>query len=581
MVRRRRRITMGRHRGMLVTALLMALAVLVGCSSTVGGTGVVATSGSVPTGGITTAPRSSASAGSSTGGSPTAQSPAAAPAGLETFYSQQLSWGPCASYAVSADQQERYKSASLQCARLTVPLSYDDPTGPTITIAVLRKVATDRSARIGSAVFDPGGPGVSGMDTVATLNVTSEKPTDAEKVTNASVAELNQSFDLVGLDPRGVGASRPAVGCQTDAEWDTFRATARRTRSQAEVDAANAELKTIAEKCVSRTGADEGIDGKTFLANIGTRDVAKDLDVLRAVLGDDKLTYVGFSYGTSIGTVYAEQFPQNVRAMVLDGAIDPNQDPLASSLGQAKGFQSAFDDFAAWCVKQSECVLGTDAGTATQAYQSLIRPLLETPLPLKDGRVLSFSDANTGVIQALYYQELWPTLATALQKLSGGDGGIVMFLADFYYERDQTGHYSPALQAFNAVRCVDGPTETDPAVVTKHNADYAAAAPFQDSGDPPGAVQDICAFWPVPPTMQPHVANAPGLPQVLVISTTGDPATPYQQGVDLAKELNAVLLTVEGTSHTAYLGAGNSCVDDIVNKYLITLELPDQGTTCQ
>jgi len=564
---------------MLVTALLMALAILVGCSSTVSGTGVVATSGSAPTGGVTTAPRSSASTGSTS--AQTAQSPAAVPAGLETFYSQQLSWGPCASYAVSADQQERYKSASLQCARLTVPVSYDDPTGPTITVGVLRKVATDRSARIGSAVFDPGGPGVSGMDTVASLNVTSDQPTDAEKVTNASVAELNQSFDLVGLDPRGVGASRPAVSCQTDAEWDAFRATAWRTRSQAEVDAANAALKTIAENCVSRTGADEGIDGKTFLANIGTRDVAKDLDVLRAALGDNKLTYVGFSYGTSIGTVYAEQFGQNVRAMVLDGAVDPNQDPVASSLGQAKGFQHAFDEFAAWCVKQSDCVLGTDAAAATQAYQSLVRPLLDTPLALKDGRVLSFSDANTGVIQALYVEDLWPTLSTALQKLSEGDGAVVMFLADFYYERDKTGHYSPALQAFNAVRCVDGPAVTDPATVTTFNADYAAAAPFQASGDPPGAVNDICAYWPVPPTMQPHAANAPRLPQVLVISTTGDPATPYQQGVDLAKELNAVLLTVEGTSHTAYLGAGNSCVDDIVNKYLITLELPDQGTTCQ
>ena len=575
---------------MLVSGLLMALAVLVGCSSTVSGTGVVAASGSAPSGGITTPPSSGGAsaggssaaptAGSSAAGSSAAQSPAAVPAGLETFYSQDLSWGPCASFAVTADQKDRYKSASLQCARLTVPVSYDDPTGATATVGVLRKVATDRSGRIGSAVFDPGGPGVSGMDTVASLYVTTQKPTDAEKVTQATVAELNKSFDLVGFDPRGVGASRPAVSCQTDAEWDAFRATAWRTRTQAEVDAANAALKTIAEQCVSRTGADDSIDGKTFLANIGTRDVAKDLDVLRAALGDDTLTYVGFSYGTSIGTVYAEQFPNNVRAMVLDGAVDPNQDPLASSLGQAKGFQSAFEEFAAWCVKQSECVLGTDAGTATQAYQSLIRPLLETPLPLKDGRVLSFSDANTGVIQALYYQELWPTLATALQKLAAGDGGIVMFLADFYYERDRTGHYSPALQAFNAVRCVDGPTETDPAVVTKHNADYAAAAPFQDSGDPPGAVQDICAFWPVPPTMQPHVANAPGLPQVLVISTTGDPATPYQQGVDLAKDLNAVLLTVEGTRHTAYLGAGISCVDEIANKYLITLELPPEGATC-
>ncbi len=305
-----------RRRGILVAALLTALALLVGCSSTVGGTGVAAVSGSAPTGptgGITRPPSSAATAGGSptatpTSGSAPSESPSAVPAGLEKFYSQQLSWGPCASFAASTDQQKLYKPASLQCARLTVPVSYDDPTGPTVTMGVLRKVATDQAGRIGSAVFDPGGPGGSGMDTVAGFYQRSEKPTDAERVTNATVDELNTSFDLVGFDPRGVGASRPAVSCQTDAEWDAFRAKAWRTRTQAEVDAANAALKTIAGHCVERTGSDEGIDGKTFLANIGTRDVAKDLDVLRAVLGDNKLTYVGFSYGTSIGTVYAEQF---------------------------------------------------------------------------------------------------------------------------------------------------------------------------------------------------------------------------------------------------------------------------------
>ena len=585
MVSRRPRIRSRRPGGTLVTVFLAALAVLVGCSSTISGTGVVAGSQTTSTGGTTTAPRGSTSTGSSAPATSISASPAGpVPAGLESYYSQQLSWGPCASYAASADQKNVYRSASLQCARLTVPVSYEDAAAgssvPTATVGVLRKVATDQAGRIGSAVFDPGGPGVSGMDTVAYFYAPSDSKTDAQKVTDATLAELNQSFDLVGFDPRGVGASQPSVSCQTDAEWDTFRATAWRTRTQAEVDAANAALKTIAGQCAARTGADDGIDGTTFLANIGTRDVAKDLDVLRASLGDDKLTYVGFSYGTSIGTVYAEQFGQNVRALVLDGAVDPNQDPIASSLGQAKGFQHAFDEFAAWCVKQSDCVLGTDADAATRAYQSLVRPLLDTPLALKDGRVLSFSDANTGVIQALYVEDLWPTLSIALQKLSEGDGSVVMFLADYYFERDQTGHYTPAPQAFNAVRCVDGPALTDPAVVTKFNADYAAAAPFQARGDPPGAVNDICAYWPVPPTMQPHVANAPGLPQVLVISTTGDPATPYQQGVDLAKDLNAVLLTVEGTSHTAYLGAGNSCVDDIVNTYLITLELPAEGTTC-
>ena len=453
-------------------------------------------------------------------------------------------------------------------------------------IGVLRKVATDQDARIGSVVFDPGGPGGSGMDNVAYAVAPPAPPADGQQPdptaieTQKYVDELNSSFDLVGFDPRGVGASLPTVQCQTNAERDASRAKSVRTRNQADVDAANAAQQKIAELCVQRTGVDQGIDGKEFLANIGTRDVAKDLDVLRAVLGDEQLTYVGYSYGTSIGTVYAEQFPENVRALILDGAIDPTEDPAASDLKQAAAFQSAFEDYAAWCAKQTVCVLGRDPAKATAVYQSLVRPLLDKPLPLKDGRVLSFDDANTGTSQALYVDSLWPVLSTGLLNLSKGDGEIMMALADFYSERDDTGSYGRLLEVYNAVRCVDGPALTDPAAVTKFNADFAAAAPYLDSGDPAGAKQGICAFWPVPPTMQPHRPDVTGLPQVLVISTTGDPATPYQSGVDLAKDLGAVLLTVDGTRHTAYLNAGISCVDSIGNDYLINLNLPPEGTTC-
>ena len=517
-------------------------------------------------------------------------SPAAVPAGLEKYYSQQLDWAPCDDYARTADQKAVYSSQAVQCARLDVPLAYPEngaavAAGPPVQIGVLRKVATDENARIGSAVFDPGGPGASGMDTVAYMVAPpvvadGQQPDPAAVETQKYVDELNSSFDLVGFDPRGVGSSLPTVQCQTNAERDASRAQAVRTRNQADVDAANAAQQKIADLCVQRTGVDQGIDGKEFLANIGTRNVAKDLDVLRAVLGDQKLTYVGYSYGTSIGTVYAEQFPENVRALILDGAVDPTENPADANVKQAAGFQSAFEDYAAWCAKQTVCVLGKDPTKATAVYQSLVRPLLDKPLPLKDGRVLSFDDANTGTVQALYVDAYWPLLSTALLNLSEGDGEILMYIADVYNERDDAGDYGRLLQVFNAVRCVDGPALTDPAAVTKFNADFAAAAPFSDSGDPPGARQDICAFWPVPPTMQPHRPNVTGLPQVLVISTTGDPATPYQSGVELAKDLGAVLLTVDGTRHTAYLSAGISCVDSIGNDYLINLNLPPEGTRC-
>lgn len=517
-------------------------------------------------------------------------SPAPVPAGLEQFYSQELDWGPCEAYARTADQKEVYATQTLECARMDVPLAYPEAgaavaDGPPVQIGVLRKVATDQDARIGSVVFNPGGPGASGMDNVAFTVVPPALPEGQEAdpttvATQESIAELNSSFDLVGFDPRGVGASLPTVQCQTNAERDASRAQAVRSRNQADVDAANAAQRQIAELCVQRTGIDAGIDGKEFLANIGTRDVAKDLDMLRAVLGDDRLSYVGFSYGTSIGTVYAEQFPENVRALILDGAVNPTEDQAESAVNQGAGFQGAFDDYAAWCAKQRVCVLGDDPEKATAVYQSLVRPLLDTPLPLQDGRVMSFDDANTATSQALYLDAYWPYLSNALLDLSKGDGAALMLLADVYNERDDTGEYGRILEVFNAVRCVDNPTITDPAPVAQLNADYAAAKQFSDSGDPPGAILDICAFWPVPPTMQPHRPDVPGLPQVLVISTTGDPATPYQAGVDLAKDLGAVLLTVEGTRHTAYLGAGISCVDEIGNDYLINLTLPPAGTTC-
>jgi pimeloyl-ACP methyl ester carboxylesterase len=316
------------------------------------------------------------------------------------------------------------------------------------------------------------------------------------------------------------------------------------------------------------------------LANMGTRDVAKDLDVLRAALGDEKLTYLGFSYGTAIGTAYAEQFPENVRALILDGAEDPLAGPAASNVAQGEGFQKAFEQYAAWCAQQAVCVLGADPTKATAVYQSLARPLMDAPLKLADGRSLSFADANTGTAAALYASSIWPSLSTALLNLSKGDGTALMTLADGYDGRDANGHYSNVLDAFQAISCADGSRVTEPAVADQVAAKFAAAAPWQDTGDPPRGINDPCVYWPVAPTSTPHEPVVDGLPKVLVISTVNDPATPYDAGVKLAQELGATLLTVDGTNHTAYLGTGNSCVDDIGNDYLINLVLPADGATC-
>ncbi len=343
--------------------------------------------------------------------------------------------------------------------------------------------------------------------------------------------EVARRFDLVGFDPRGIGASTPTIHCLTAAEQDAQRGTDILDPSPAGVARAEAAASQTADGCAQQTGA-------SLLANVGTRDVARDMDVLRGVVGDKQLTYLGYSYGTQIGSTYAEEFPRNVRAMVLDGAVDPDQDPTEALIDQGRGFQDVFEAFAKDCASKPGCALGTDPAQATARFQQLTRPLLAKPIRLPDGRSLSFGDAQQGTIQALYATSLWPELRQGLTELAGGSGQTLMGLADEYYDRAPNGTYSPQQDAFNAVRCVDDPRVTGPRAVARPGAvATTTAAPFLDSGRGPSSALDACAFWPTPVTGGPHVPQVPGLAPPLVVSTTDDPATPYQSGVNLAKDL--------------------------------------------
>lgn len=482
------------------------------------------------------------------------------PDGLDEFYGQELTWESCKDYATGEYDAEPLSDKAVQCTHLTVPLEYADPDGPTIRIGVLRKPATSTSERIGSLLVNPGGPGVSGLSTAATSAKANE--------------DLAARFDFVGFDPRGVGSSEPTIECLTDEETDAERADDSELDTSPDGTAENEQqAKDYAAKCAERTE-----HGEEMLENIGTRDVVKDMDVLRSALGDDKLSYIGYSYGTRIGSAYAEAFPENVRALVLDGAVDPTQSQIDSTVAQGAGFQQAFDDFVAWCVKRDDCALGSDENAAQGNFQELIRPLAERPVDV-GGRPLSFEDATTGVVQALYSQQLWENLNTGLNELRQQEGRTLMFLADLYLERDQEGKYTTTQDAFTAIHCVDDPRVTDPNAIKDLNTRYKKAAPFLDDGNPPAVARDACAFWPVPETSEPHVPKVDGLPPVLVISTTNDPATPYQAGVALAKALKGGLLTYEATQHTIFL-QGNGCVDGAGAKYLIDLQLPKEGTRC-
>ncbi len=481
-----------------------------------------------------------------------------APAGLESFYGQKLEWGPCAPFAVTQIDADAFADPAYDCTRVTVPLDYARSDGETATIGVLRKQAT--GARIGSLVVNPGGPGGSGMGFGPSL---------ADSMVGGPLAER---FDLIAFDPRGVGASEPVIDCETDPERDEERVDLDVDGSPEGVATAEADSQEFVDRCVERVGVD-------VLANVGTRDVVRDVDVMRAALGDEKLTFLGYSYGTFIGAKYAEAFPAGVRALVLDGAVDPSQSAVEGSVAQSAGFQLAFDAFAASCAAEPDCPLGPDPAQASTRFQALVRPLYDTPVPVGDGRTLGYTDAVTGVIQALYSEQLWPILQVGLTEVTIGRGRVLMLLADQYESRAEDGSYDNSLEAFPVISCMDEDRIIDPAVYLEIDTRTRAASPFRDDGRSPSAARSPCAFWPVPPTTEPALPQVTGLPPVLVISVTGDPATPYEAGVRLAELLGGRLLSVEGNQHTVAL-SGVPCVDGVVADYLVDLTLPADGANC-
>ena len=443
---------------------------------------------------------------------------------------------------------------SAQCTTVPVPIDEADPTGAQANLAVIRIPASGN--RIGVLLMNPGGPGASAVDSVVNL---------ADSLDGSPITE---HFDLVGFDPRGVGHSTPELRCRTDAERDAWRREPMVDYSQAGVAAIEALNRSFAQKCLDRMG-------KPFLASVGTDSAAKDMDAVRAALGEDQINYLGYSYGTELGTAYVERFPNRVRTMVLDGAIDPTQDPLQSLINQMAGFQVAFNDYAADCAKSPACPLGTDPAQFVNRYHQLVDPLVTKPGRTSDPRGLSYADALTGTVNALYTPQYWKYLTSGLLGLARGSGADdLLLLADDYEGRDDNGHYGNGQDAFNAIRCVDSPTNSDPAAWAEVDRQIRQRAPFLTYGEFTGfAPRDLCAFWPVPTTSVPHAATPAPAGSVVVVSTTHDPATPYQAGVDLARQLGAPLITFDGTQHTTVFD-GNSCVDGAVIKYFVDRTVP-------
>ncbi len=480
------------------------------------------------------------------------------PPELAEFYGQQIAFEPCAPYATSAIDERLFAGDRFDCARVQVPLDYGDPDGPRGEVALLRAKA--RGEKIGSLLVNPGGPGGSGMSFVATLGPVWD---------NVPVGER---FDVIGFDPRGAGASTPRAECYTDAETDRGEPPAPYLFDVTDEEAA----REVARRCTEGTG------GVEALTSVGSSNVVRDMDVLRAVLGDEELSYLGYSYGSELGGMYAEAFPQNLRAMVIDGAVDPEKSEAEFRQTQFASFQKAFDELAVTCAAGADCPLGTDPARATEAFQDLVRPLQDHPAPTTDGRGLTYEDAVQAVQTALFAESQWPMVVQGLTELSAGRGDLLLGMRDAALGRGPDGRYGGGLSidANLAIRCMDNPRRS-PEENTELARRARAAAPFMDPGRPVERAHYECEAWPEPVSRSlPWLDGDVDVPPTLTVSVTGDPGTPYEGGVTMARLLGGSLLTVEGAQHGVALFGQSECVDGIVSDYLIDLQTPPDDARC-
>lgn len=480
------------------------------------------------------APRSSPSASASPSPPP---SPSAAP-----WQVPKLTWTGC--------------EGDFECTTMQVPLDETRPEAGTVDLALTRLRTAQPDRRIGSLVVNPGGPGASAVGYLQAAWTLIPEPVRAR-------------FDLVAFDPRGVGRTAP-IRCATTAELDAYFAVDPSPDDDAELrelERTNAEL---AAGCQERSAR--------LLPHVSTAEAARDLDRVRAAIGDEKLTYLGYSYGTSLGAAYLDAFPTHARAMVLDGGIDPELTWDGLLEGQSKGFDRALEAFFADCEERRCSYRAAVKGDLLAAFDRLAAQVDRTPLPAAGSRTVGPGEFSLGVLGGLYSKASgWPAIADALVAAERGDGKPLLALSDAYLERGPDG-YANVTEALSSVVCLDRqwPRDLEP---------YLALAervrPEAPRFGPVIALSGtICADWPVPPVGAPKRVTAPGSPPVVVIGTTGDPATPYAWSVALADQLSqGVLITYRGDGHTVYRAGSSGCVRNVVDEYLITAR-PPAPTTC-
>ncbi|PBC81060.1 alpha/beta hydrolase fold [Streptomyces sp. KS_16] len=494
-----------------------------------------------------------------------AGTPAAAAADdpdLTSFYQQKLSWAPCGKdlqHGARSDgtgQPPGFRKR-LECARLRVPQDYRNPGQHTMQVQLIRLKATGPGKRIGSLVLNPGGPGASGVNYL----------TDS----GSAFARLGQRYDLVSFDPRGTRHTDP-VSCGSKLAPPGKGAD----------DSLAAKEKRINDACGRYSGG--------LLRWVGTPDVARDMDVLRAAVHDDKLNYLGFSYGTRLGAVYAHEFPHKVGRMVLDSVEDPTKNQWQTALSQARGFQRALDDFAADCVHRPDCALGTDEHKAQDQLRAWYRELGEQPMKAK-GETVDETTYVYALREALYSRSDWPALRQALSQLRTGDASGILRLSDAGGSSAARAPGVPARRvgqddlpsqdqlALRAISCRDTTERYGERDYPRAERELTKASPLFGPDIAPTLLD--CYSWPVAGDDASRDVAAPDAPPILLVATTNDPATPYQGAFNMARELgnSSTVLTFRGEGHAAYT-TGDPCVQRHVDDFLLDGTLPKGKISC-
>ena len=464
---------------------------------------------------------------------------------LASYLTQDVLWSEC--------------GAGALCATVTVPLDWDNPgVGEDIQLALSKFEATGTAQ--GSLFVNPGGPGASGYEFVL------------DSVDFAVSPELRESFDIVGWDPRGVNFSSQVSCAATDADLDYFFFG----ELEAEPDTPEWDAELLAESI--RFGQECQANSGALLEFVDTLSTVRDLDLLRQLVGDEQLNYLGYSYGTLIGAIYIDTFPENVGRIVLDGPVDPGASQFDLVVNQYRGFEEALEAYLVECDLTGTCPFGGSLEQRLQAVSDLYDELEEDPLRHSDGRLVDDGMLRTAMVMTLYSQSSWPFLTRMFTELPQGVTDTAMFLVDFYYDREGGVYQDNSMEAFIAINCLDYPVETDPVVLEAQAEQLKEAAPY--TARPSGDGDLVCMNWPFPPKLTKGSVTGAGANPVVILGTTGDPATPYNWSVSLNEQLeNSVLLTLVGEGHLAY-DERVPCINDPVDNYFITGELPVDGLTC-